>query len=139
MTRVIGVACRASTASNDFLRNTSVLPRKKEEVRKSDPLQLRIPGLIVITKLSTKLAYHTLVWSWTVTGLAAIAVIFQTVVGYKHRALGHNDSLNILACLVGIALVILSTWAIVDEGQAEHQQNLSSSQVALAAKVSIGT
>ena len=90
-------------------------------------------------KLSTKLAYHTLVWSWTVTGLAAIAVIFQTVVGYTHGMLGHNDSLNILAWLVGIALVIQSTWAIVDEGQAEHQQTLPSSQVARAAKVSIAT
>ena len=111
----------------------------KEKVKKCDCLQLKGLWVIVTMKLSTKLAYHTLAWSWTVTGLAAVAVLFQTIIGYKHGTLGRNDPLNILAWVVGVALVMQSTWAIVDEGQAEHQQSLSSSQVARAAKVSIAT
>ena len=89
-------------------------------------------------KLSTKLAYHTLVWSWTVKVLAAIAVVFHIFVNHKYRNVALEEGLNILAWICGVALVIQSTWAIVDEGQAEHQKTLSTSQVSRAAKVGFG-
>lgn len=90
-------------------------------------------------KLSTGLAHHTLAWSWSVTGLAGILLIFQVVIRHKQRSFGVYDALTMVAWGIGVIMVIQTTWAIVDEGQGEHQQNLSTSKVNRAAKVGVPT
>lgn len=89
----------------------------------------------------TSLALSTLVVNWTLTVLAFIAVAAM----YCHRLVGlsmavrPDDILILVSLFVGVVLVSLSTWTILDEGQAEHQENVSGSQLELAAKVSSGS
>lgn len=86
----------------------------------------------------TSLALSTLVVNWTLTLLASIAVAAM----YCHRlvslsmSLRPDDILILVSFVVGVVLVSISTWTILDEGQAEHQENVSGSQLELAAKVS---
>lgn len=86
----------------------------------------------------TSLALCTLVVNWTLTLLALVAV----AVMYWHRLVGMSkpvrpdDVLVLASFVVGAVLVSLSTWNILDEGQAEHQENVSESQLGRAAKVS---
>lgn len=49
-----------------------------------------------------------------------------------------DDVLILVSLVVGVVLVSLSTWTILDEGQAEHQENVTQSQLEMAAKVSPG-
>lgn len=88
-------------------------------------------------KPATNLAYHTLAWSWTVTGLAALAVGFQITSRRITHNFGVDDGLVVIAWVVGLILVAQTTWAILDEGQGEHQQTLSAGQVSRAAKVGV--
>lgn len=91
-------------------------------------------------RVYNSLALCTLIVNWTLTLLAFIAV----VVVYCHRLAARglyilvrpDDILLLASFIVGIALVSVSTWAILDEGQAEHQENVSGSQLERAAKVS---
>lgn len=86
----------------------------------------------------TSLALCTLAVNWTLTLLALVAV----TVMYWHRLVGLSmpvrpeDILVLASFIVGAVLVSLSTWTILDEGQAEHQENVSESQLGRAAKVS---
>lgn len=84
----------------------------------------------------SSLAVCTLVVNWTLTLLAFISIA-ATCATRKTRGAkaGLDDILICIALAVGTILVALSTWAIVAEGQAEHQQDLSESQLARAAKV----
>lgn len=87
----------------------------------------------------TSLAICTLVVNWTLTLLAFISVISI----FSHRLLGRStrvgadDILILVSFLVGTILVSLSTWTILEEGQGEHQQKVSASQLERAAKVSL--
>lgn len=86
----------------------------------------------------TSLALCTLVVNWTLTLLTFLAV--STI--YSHRLIGlsmpvrPDDILILVSFIVGTALVSLSTWTILDEGQGEHQQNVPGSQLERAAKAS---
>lgn len=86
----------------------------------------------------TSLALSTLAVNWTLTVLAFMAV---TAI-YCNRLVGlsmgvqPDDILILVSFVVSVVLVSLSTWTILDEGQAEHQGNVSGSQLELAAKVS---
>lgn len=88
----------------------------------------------------TSLALCTLVVNWTLTLLALVAV----AVMYWHRLVGQSmpvradDALVLASFVVGAVLVSLSTWNILDESEAEHQENVSESQLGRAAKVSHG-
>lgn len=84
----------------------------------------------------TSLAICTLVVNWTLTILALFSMfvihIFKKRRGMEYRV---DDALVCAAFVVGLVFVMLSTWAIIDEGQGEHQQNVSESQLTRAAKV----
>ncbi|KAG8164457.1 hypothetical protein KVR01_006375 [Diaporthe batatas] len=89
-------------------------------------------------RIYTSLALCTLVVNWTLTLIASIAV----VVVYCHRlpagglfvSVRPDDILLLISFIIGLVLVSLSTWGILDEGQAEHQQNVSDSHLERAAK-----
>lgn len=85
----------------------------------------------------TSLALCTLVVNWTLTLLAFLAVLAicwfrPTCWAFITRP---DDTLVLLAFLISTVLVSLTTWAIVDEGQAKHQKDVSASQLEIAAKV----
>ena len=86
-------------------------------------------------KLATELARQTIIWSWICTGFAFLMTSLNISARILRKVVGADDILIAIALVIGIVLVCQTTWAIVDEGQAEHQEDLSSSQVTLAAKV----
>lgn len=53
---------------------------------------------------------------------------------HKRKRLGAEDILISMSFVVGVVLVGVQTWAIVDEGQGYHQRDISGSQLAKAAK-----
>ncbi|KAL1855900.1 hypothetical protein Daus18300_010879 [Diaporthe australafricana] len=84
----------------------------------------------------TSLAVCTLAVNWTLTLLAFLAVIYNC--WHKFACLsmriGPDDILIVLSFVIGTVLVSLSTWTILDEGQGEHQQDVSANQLEKAAK-----
>lgn len=113
-----------------------------------DPFLLLSPLLYIHTSLQekmrvfTSLALCTLIVNWTLTLLAFFAVI--VVYWHRHRLASRgqlrvrtDDILLTVSFSVGVVLVSLSTWGILDEGQAEHQYNVSDSHLERAAKVSL--
>ena len=89
-------------------------------------------------KTSTKLATYTLASSWAATAAAAMVLVTMiTVRRMQEFSLMSHDVLIILAWLLGVGLIAQTTWAIINEGQGEHQQDLQMSQVQAAAKVGV--
>ncbi|KAF2646367.1 hypothetical protein P280DRAFT_9495 [Massarina eburnea CBS 473.64] len=91
----------------------------------------------------TPLGRTTIVVSWLVTTLAFISLVFCTVVflcagrfGYSTRFswISTSDGLNYAAFVVGVVLVSQNTFAILVEGQANHQNDLASRQADKLAK-----
>lgn len=82
----------------------------------------------------TTLAICTLVVNWALTLLAFISIVLQHTFR-PSPGIHLDDVLICIAFTLGIAIVSLSTWAIVDESQGQHQQDVSESQLARAAKV----
>lgn len=84
----------------------------------------------------TTLAICTLVVNWTLSLLAFISVVstraFRPAQG---NFLPIEEALIYMALVLGVILVSLSTWAIVDEGEGQHQQDILGSQLERAAKV----
>ncbi|ROV89875.1 hypothetical protein VPNG_10248 [Cytospora leucostoma] len=83
----------------------------------------------------TSLAICTLTVNWALTFLGFLTMV--AVYEYKRKTPGSfrvDDFLIFSAFVVGVVLVGLQTWAIVDEGQGQHQQDIPVSQVARAAK-----
>lgn len=91
-------------------------------------------------RVYNSLALCTLVVNWSLTLLAFIAVIvvYCQRLAARSRLDEPDDILLLVSFVVGIVLVSLSTWGILDEGQANHQANVSGSQLERAAKVSHG-
>ena len=88
----------------------------------------------------TSLALCTLAVNWTLTILASIAVAVMYCLRFVEPSFSvrPDDALVLVSLVVGVVLVSLSTWAVLDEGQAEHQEAVSGSQLEMAAKVSPG-
>lgn len=83
-------------------------------------------------RLYTSLAICTLSVNWTLVLLASLAIV--SICLHKRKRLGADDILISSSFVIGVALVGMQTWAIVDEGQGYHQQDVSESQLAKAAK-----
>lgn len=82
------------------------------------------------------IAYSTLVCSWLFTGLATISIIAQVLSVHRRRDIGIDDYLLFTAYFVSVLLVVQTTWAVVDEGQGEHEADVShQSQFGIVAKV----
>ncbi|KAG6354447.1 hypothetical protein INS49_004464 [Diaporthe citri] len=84
----------------------------------------------------TSLALCTLSVNWTLTFLAFLAVLAICWSRFSFLVIitRPDDILVLVAFLISTVLVSLSTWAIVDEGQGKHQQDVSASNLETAAK-----
>ena len=80
----------------------------------------------------------TIVCSWIFLFLALIGVIivfwFRRI---RKMGLDLGDYLIILALATTTALVAQTTWAIVDEGQDQHQAELSNKKVTVVVRVGL--
>ena len=82
------------------------------------------------------IALITIVCGWTFAGLALLAVsllIWSRRI--KRTQFSLDDYLTILGLAITIALVAQTTWAIVCEGQDNHESEVSSSEFELVVKV----
>lgn len=83
----------------------------------------------------TSLAICTLVVNWTLTLLAFLSLVVIFAYQQRRSHFGLDNTLVLISFVFGTILVALSTWAIVDEGQGQHQQRITDSQLSKAAKV----
>ncbi|KAM5457757.1 hypothetical protein McanCB56680_004122 [Microsporum canis] len=79
----------------------------------------------------TPLAKWTLITSWTLTVLGFLSTALSVFV---YRKVGFDVALVIVSFILATILVTLSTWAIVDEGQGMHEQDISTAQLDHMAK-----
>ncbi|KAK2606577.1 hypothetical protein N8I77_005317 [Diaporthe amygdali] len=73
-------------------------------------------------------------WTLTVFAFLAVVIIHCRKFSGMSVPIRADDILILVSFIVGIGLVSLSTWAILDEGQGEHQQSVPESQLERAAK-----
>jgi len=84
----------------------------------------------------TPLGHTTVVISWLFTALAFLSLIVSTATLLVLRTgICASEWLNFTAFVTAIVLVSQNTYAIHVEGQSEHQDNLSLSQIDTLAKV----
>jgi hypothetical protein len=84
----------------------------------------------------TALGHSTIIVSWLFTGLTLISLVLSTaLLLYARKRLSVSEWLNFAATITAIALVSQNTYAILIEGQSEHQSDLSPSQTTVLAKV----
>ena len=82
------------------------------------------------------IALITIICSWISLFLASLSVIlllwFRRI---RKVILRLDDYLIILALATTIALIAQTTWAIVDEGQDQHQAELSNKKITVVVRV----
>ena len=79
------------------------------------------------------IAVITLICGWTFLAIALILV--ASLVWVPRGRLGSDDCLTSLALVTSIALIAQTTWAIIDEGQDDHEVELSKTKFALVVRV----
>lgn len=84
----------------------------------------------------TSLGRSTIIVSWVATALALFALALG-IAGRLHanRPIDIAEWLNYAAFIIGVVLVCQNTFAVLAEGQAEHQNQLRDSQINTLAKV----
>lgn len=84
------------------------------------------------------IALITIICSWT---FLAIALLGGSLLVWarrmQKRRLGLDDCLTLLALATTVALVAQTTWAIVDEGQDNHEAEVSKTKFALVVRVGL--
>lgn len=84
------------------------------------------------------IALITIVCSWTFLVIALLGVSLLLWVRLRiQKTIGLEDYLTISALAATIALVAQTTWAIVDEGQDDHEAEVSRTKLALVVRVSL--
>lgn len=84
------------------------------------------------------IALITIVCSWTFLMIALLGVsllIWSRRIG--KIGLGLDGYLTILALAMTVALIAQTTWAIVDEGQDDHEAEISRTKFALVIRVGL--
>lgn len=80
----------------------------------------------------------TIVCSWT---FLAIALLGVSLLLWSRRilrgGLSIDDYLILLALTTTVALIAQTTWAIVDEGQDNHEADVSKTKVSLIVRVGL--
>lgn len=79
----------------------------------------------------------TIICGWVLAAFAMLAVTIEIrdkIV--KISTIGVNGLCLILATTISIVLTIVTTWAVLDEGQGEHMEEENAMEIALVAKVS---
>ncbi|KAI0183083.1 hypothetical protein EV127DRAFT_447991 [Xylaria flabelliformis] len=85
---------------------------------------------------TTSVGWLTIILGWVLTALALLSVILYIWSRGVDRTPPHHldDILLYLSFLLSLALMSVTTWAVVVEGQGRHQSDESRSQFELAAK-----
>ena len=84
----------------------------------------------------TALGHTTIIVSWSFTGVALLSIISSTAIAcFMQKRMYASDWLNFAAFITALVLVSQNTYAILVEGQSEHQSDLSPSQIDTLAKV----
>ena len=117
-----------------YLRHGSkiCIPRCFDAVRSAEP------GLHVesVMHANTGLVRVTLALSWTFMVVATFSIILSIITRRKRGiSCTVEDLFLILSWVVGTGVVVQSAWAMLVEGQGEHQDVIPEKHVALAAKV----
>lgn len=73
-------------------------------------------------------------WTFLVIALIGVSLMLWTR-QMRNLRFGLDDCLTILALAMAIALVAQTTWAIVDEGQANHEAEVPKTKIALVVRV----
>lgn len=90
---------------------------------------------------TTAVGWQTIIVGWVLTALALLSVIIYIWSKIVMGAPSHHleDIFLYLSFLLSLALMSLTTWAVVVEGQGRHQSAESRSQFDLVAKVSMSS
>ena len=80
-------------------------------------------------------ALITIACGWTFVGIAFLGVSLLIWFKLERRVIGLDDYLTTLAFVITIALVAQTTWAIANEGQDDHDAEMSSTKLALVVRV----
>lgn len=85
----------------------------------------------------TPLAKTSITVSWIMVALACVSTSAQLIwlLRINKTIPGVADICVLLAFVIGILLVAQTTWAMVDEGSAKHQWDISQQNIAAVAKV----
>ena len=78
----------------------------------------------------------TIICSWIFTVFAILAMgLMPPARRIQNRKLGLDDYMIIIAFVITLVLVAQTTWAILDEGQGNHVENETRTQLAMVASV----
>lgn len=77
----------------------------------------------------------TIACGWTFVGIALLAVSLLVWSRLIKRNIGLEDYLTTLALLITMGLMAQTTWAIVDEGQDDHEDEVKRTKFALVVRV----
>ena len=84
------------------------------------------------------IALITIICSWTFLAVALLgASLLVWARRMQKRRLGLDDYLILLALATTVALIMQTTWAIVDEGQYNHEAEVSKPKFALVVRVGL--
>ena len=84
------------------------------------------------------LALITMVCGWLFLGVALLGVgCLLWSLRKRKKGRGLEDYLTVLALVTNIALIAQTTWAIVDEGQDNHEAKISRTKFGLVVRVGL--
>ena len=84
------------------------------------------------------IAHITIVCSWTFLAIALLNVSLRLWCRrMQKKKLGLDEYLILLALITSVALVAQTTWAIVDEGQDNHEVEVLKTKFALVVRVGL--
>ena len=80
----------------------------------------------------------TIICSWTLLTIALLsASILLWARRIRRQLLGLDDYLTLLALVTTVALITQTTWAIVNEGQDNHEAEVPKTKFALVVRVGL--
>lgn len=83
------------------------------------------------------IALITIVCSWTFLAIALLSVSLLLWARRIQKHLGLDDYLTLLALATTVALIAQTTWAIVDEGQDNHEAEVAKTKFGLVVRVGL--
>ena len=82
------------------------------------------------------IALITLICGWTFFAAALIGVsLVLWWLRATNRRIGSDQYITVLALMTSLVLMAQTTWAIVDEGQDDHELEISKTRLALVVRV----
>jgi predicted ABC-type exoprotein transport system permease subunit len=101
------------------------------------PSLFRLEIVILIMPLISHFGIVTIATNWLFVIIALGAVILALLLSLSRRQeiFSLEDCVTAIALIIGVGLACQTTWAIVLEGNSEHQSDFTGSQVMVLARV----